>query len=108
MGIGGASGAGKTTLVDLIAGLMSPQRGTILVDGKALEDRLESWRPAIAYVGQEGSVFSDSIRCNLLAEGAEADEGELWRVLEMVGLAERIRAFPERLDENVGDRGSHL
>ena len=108
MGISGASGAGKTTLVDLIAGLMSPQRGTILVDGKALEDRLESWRAAIAYVGQEGSVFSDSIRCNLLAEGAEADEGELWRVLEMVGLAERIRAFPERLDENVGDRGSQL
>ena len=108
MGIRGASGAGKTTLVDLVAGLISPQRGTILVDGNELQDRLDAWRASIAYVGQEGSVFSDSLRGNLLAEGSMATDDELWRMLELVGLSERIRALPGGLDENVGDRGSQL
>jgi ATP-binding cassette subfamily C protein len=79
------------------------------LDGEALDgDTLERWRRALAYVGQEGSVFNDSVRGNLLAEGATANEAELWNALEMVGLDGRIRAFPAGLDESVGDRGSHL
>ena len=109
LGISGASGAGKTTLVDLAAGLLEPEAGAVTLDGRPLEgDLLERWRGVIAYVGQEGSVFNDSVRANLLAEGARADEGALWRVLETVGLAERVRAFPSGLDESVGDRGSQL
>jgi ABC-type multidrug transport system fused ATPase/permease subunit len=62
----------------------------------------------LAYVGQEGSVFDDSVRGNLLAEGATAGDEELWSVLEMAGLAARIRTLPNGLDERVGDRGSTL
>nr|NUR36507.1 ABC transporter ATP-binding protein [Sphingomonas sp.] len=109
LGVRGASGAGKTTLIDLIAGLFLPQRGSLLIDGRPLEgEALERWRAAIAYVGQEGSVFSDSVRGNLLAEGAAADDVDLWHVLETVGLGPRIRAFPAGLNENVGDRGSQI
>jgi ATP-binding cassette subfamily C protein len=109
LGIRGASGAGKTTLIDLVAGLLPPQAGTILVDGRPLDgEALERWRSAIAYVGQEGSVFSDSVRGNLLAEGASADDVDLWQVLETVGLGARIRAFAAGLNESVGDRGSQL
>jgi ATP-binding cassette subfamily C protein len=109
IGIRGASGAGKTTLVDMIAGLLPPKRGAILVDGQPVEgERLDKWRAAIAYVGQEGSVFSDSVRGNLLAEGAPADEVDLWQALETVGLGQRVRAFRAGLNENVGDRGSQL
>ena len=108
IGIRGASGAGKTTLVDLVAGLLAPQRGAITVDGRALHGELDQWRAAIAYVAQEGVVFSDSIRGNLLAEGAVADHVAIWRALETVGLGERVRAFPDGLNEHVGDRGSQL
>jgi ATP-binding cassette subfamily C protein len=109
IGISGASGAGKTTLVDLVAGLLAPEKGTMRVDGRLLVGEVrERWRSTIAYVGQEGTVFSDSVRGNLLAEGAEADEVDLWQALETVALGQRVRAFPSGLNENVGDRGSQL
>jgi ABC-type multidrug transport system fused ATPase/permease subunit len=109
IGIAGPSGAGKTTLVDLVAGLLMPSSGSITVDDATLEDGLLGrWRLGLAYVGQEGTVFNDTVRANLLAEGAAADEEELWGALEQVGLAGRIRSFPDGLDENVGDRGSQL
>jgi ABC-type multidrug transport system fused ATPase/permease subunit len=109
IGIQGASGAGKTTLLDLVAGLLAPAKGTAQVDGKLLVGAVrEQWRSAIAYVGQEGNVFSDSVRGNLLAEGAEADDVDLWHALEIVGLGQRVRAFPSGLNESVGDRGSQL
>ena len=109
LGIAGASGAGKTTLVDLVAGLLPPQEGIISVDGQGLEgETLHRWREGLAYVGQDGSVFDDSVRGNLLAEGAVADDEKLWSVLETVGLEPRVRALPNGLDERVGDRGSAL
>ena len=109
LGIAGASGGGKTTLVDLVAGLLTPQEGRISVDGHTLEDAtLDRWREGLAYVGQEGSVFDDSVRGNLLAEGAAADDAALRAVLETVGLEARVRTLPNGLDERVGDRGSAL
>jgi ATP-binding cassette subfamily C protein len=109
IGISGASGAGKTTLVDLVAGLLTPQAGTLVLDGQPLtEEKLERWRAGLAYVGQDGSVFNDSLRSNLLADGVTAEEAELWHALEIAGLADRVRAFAGGLDESVGDRGSHL
>ena len=109
LGISGSSGAGKTTLLDLIAGLLPSASGAIDVDGHALNEvSLQRWKAAIAYAGQEGTVFNDSIRGNLLAEGVPADDEELWRVLEIVGLQARVRALPSGLDESVGDRGSQL
>jgi ATP-binding cassette subfamily C protein len=109
LGIAGASGAGKTTLVDLVAGLLTPQCGRVAVDDRPLAGAtLGQWRAGLGYVGQEGSVFNDSVRANLLAEGAEADNVSLWQVLDTVGLAERVRALPDGLNQSVGDRGSQL
>ena len=109
VGIGGASGAGKTTLIDLAVGLVAAQEGTVTVDGHALSgETLGRWRAGLAYVGQDGTIFDDSIRGNLLAEGAKADEPALWVALEQAGLADRVRVLPRGLDERVGDRGSQL
>jgi ATP-binding cassette subfamily C protein len=109
VGLAGESGGGKTTLVDLVAGLLSPQAGSITVDGRQLGgETLDRWRAGIAYVGQEGSVFNDSVRGNLLAERANGDDVDLWQVLETVGLGKRVRAFAAGLNESVGDRGSQL
>ena len=109
LGVGGPSGAGKTTLVDLTAGLLPPQSGTIAVDGRPLEgERLERWRGALAYVGQEGSIFDDDVRGNLTSDSGPAPDEALWQALEAVGLAERVNSFASGLDERVGDRGSAL
>ena len=86
-----------------------PKAAKPALDGERLEgEPLERWRAGIAYVGQEGLVFNDSVRGNLLAEGATAEDLGPRRVLELVGLAGRVRAFSGGLDESVGDRGSQL
>ena len=109
IGIRGASGAGKTTLLDLVAGLIEPQNGRILVDGEPLAGgTLDRWRSALAYVGQDGTLFNDSVRGNLLAESSDADEASLWQALEVVGLKQRVEAFASGLDQGLGDRGSQL
>ena len=109
IGVTGASGAGKTTLADLVAGLLAPESGSLLVDGRALDNAtLPRWRAALAYVGQDGALFDDSVRGNLLADGADAPDAILWDALATVGLADRIGAFGAGLDERVGDRGSRL
>jgi ABC-type multidrug transport system fused ATPase/permease subunit len=109
LGIKGASGAGKTTLLDLAVGLLAPEAGGVTIDGRPLDGAiLDRWAATLAYVGQEGSVFNDSVRGNLVAERVSASDADLWEALEMVGLAPRVRAFAGGLDRAVGDRGSHL
>ena len=108
IGLPGPSGAGKTTLVDPVAGLLTPQAGSILIDRRKLAEVAAQWRASIAYAGQEGTVFADTVRGNLLADGSRASDEELWEALETVGLGERVRAFPDGLDQPVGDRGSLL
>lgn len=109
LAVAGASGSGKTTLIDLVAGLLPPEKGTVTLDGRLrVGEVLEHWRAGIAYIGQGGTVFNDSVLGNLLAEGAEADHVALWQALELVGLGERVRSLPGGLHQDVGDRGSHL
>jgi ABC-type multidrug transport system fused ATPase/permease subunit len=109
IGIRGASGAGKTTLIDVVAGLLATQSGSIRIDGQSLEgETLDHWRSAIAYVGQDGGMFNDTVRGNLTADGPVDSEQDLWAALDTVGLGERIRALPNGLDQPVGDRGSQL
>lgn len=109
LGLSGETGAGKTTIADLVAGLLQPQSGAVRVDRHPLEGgTLDAWRAGIAYLGQDGNVFNDSVLGNLLAEGAEADNVSLWQALETVGLAARVRAFSDGLNEKVGDRGNQL
>jgi ATP-binding cassette subfamily C protein len=109
IGISGPSGSGKTTLVDIVSGLLPPQRGSRTVDGKPLEgELLDRWRMGLAYVAQEGAVFDETVKRNLVAEGSSADDERLWDSLEQVGLAERVRSYPLALDQPIGDRGSQL
>ena len=109
LGIRGPSAAGKTTLIDVLVGLHRPQQGSVRVDGQQLEGEwLERWRSGIAYLGQDGLVFADSVAANLAAGQGELGEAAMWSALEAVGLAGRVRSFADGLDHPLGEAGSSL
>jgi len=103
----GPSGAGKTTIADLIVGLYRPTTGRVLVDDTDLNDLdLQSYRARIAYVPQEPMLFHDSIRGNLTF-GLErrVSDREIREVCEQVGAWDFISRRKEGMDSRIGDRG---
>jgi len=109
VGIAGSSGAGKTTLVDLIVGLLEPQAGAISVGGRRLEaGNRNGWASCIAYVAQEGFLFHDSIRRNLTWSSPDANDAEIAEALALVGATEFVARFDQGLESVIGERGSLL
>jgi len=105
----GPSGAGKTTLADLLAGLLAPDAGTIQVDGVRLDGGARRrWRRSVACVPQDLHLSHDSIRANLLRARPEAAEGELWQALRLAAAADFVADLPDGLDTIVGDRGARV
>jgi ATP-binding cassette subfamily C protein len=105
----GPSGAGKTTLADVLLGLIVPQSGSVLVDGIPLTpENASGWRAVSAYVPQDPFLFHDSIRANLAWAVPEATEKQMWDALEDASAAAFVRALPNQLDTPVGDRGNRL
>ncbi|MDG9930943.1 MULTISPECIES: ABC transporter ATP-binding protein [unclassified Pseudomonas] len=104
----GASGSGKSSLADLLAGLLTPDQGSIEVDGVPLlgEARMR-WRRSVAYVPQEVFLFHDSIRGNLLRGDPQATEADLRHVLQRAA-ADFVFRLPQGLDTMVGDAGVRL
>lgn len=110
IGIVGASGAGKTTLVDLILGILTPQRGKVLVDGRNINDNLEEWLDRVGYIPQTIFMLDGTIRENI-AFGEDRDaifDDEVWRALDEAALKDFIESLPEGLDAQIGERGVRL
>lgn len=104
----GASGGGKSTLVQLLLGLYTAQAGTIRFGGASLEEiGLERVRENVAVVLQHPALFNDSVRANLTL-GRERSDEACWRALEIAQLADTIRALPQGLDSVVGRSGVRL
>ncbi|HEY7163769.1 MAG TPA: ABC transporter ATP-binding protein [Candidatus Binatia bacterium] len=105
----GGSGVGKTTIADLLGGLIVPDRGRVLLDGIPIEaENVRSWREHIAYVPQETFLFHDTIRENLLWAQPGASEEKLAEALRAAGAAEFVSGLCFGLDTVIGDRGSLL
>ncbi|MFZ5468087.1 MAG: ABC transporter ATP-binding protein [Myxococcota bacterium] len=105
----GASGAGKSTVVSALLGFVAPVRGEIRWDGVPLRCfSRSSLRAQMAWVPQEPVLFFGSVRQNLLLARPEAGEPELWEALRRAYAADFVRAFPQGLEENVGERGARL
>jgi len=110
VGIIGASGAGKSTIVDVLLGLLHAQEGTITCDGVDIFKNYESWLAQIGYIPQSIYLIDESIRDNI-AFGIDADkidEKRIWEVLEEAQLKEFVEELPEGLDTTIGDRGVRL
>ncbi|MEA2370600.1 MAG: ATP-binding cassette, subfamily bacterial [Solirubrobacteraceae bacterium] len=105
----GPSGAGKTTVADLIAGLILPSAGEIRIDGQPLTaDRVLGWRSSVALVPQDPFLFHDTIGANLRWARPGATGDEMWHALTLAGAADFVEQLPRRLESVVGDRGMRL
>lgn len=107
VGFIGASGAGKTTLADMILGLLPTQTGTIYMDGMDIRKIPETWSRTIGYVPQSVYLTDDTIRNNV-AFGIDAqgiDDKAVWNALEQAQLKKFIEGLPGGLDTIVGERG---
>ncbi|TCV88999.1 ABC transporter ATP-binding protein [Sulfurirhabdus autotrophica] len=104
----GASGGGKSTLVQVILGLYPPQSGTVSFDGVYMtEIGLEVVRSHVATVLQHPALFNDTVRLNLTL-GRMLSDARLWQALEVAQLAETVRELPKGLDTIVGRQGIRL
>lgn len=105
----GETGAGKSTLVNLICRFYEPTAGTLLIDGRDARDRSQLWlHSAIGYVLQTPHLFSGTVRENLLYGDPEATEEEIARALRLVSAEDVIRKLEKGLDSDVGEGGDLL
>lgn len=106
----GESGAGKTTLVDMILGLFRPEKGSILVDDENIDEFKSIWQKKIGYIPQSIFLTDDSIRENVAfgVPSDQIDDHAVWRALEQAQLKDFIESQPNLLDTTVGERGIRL
>lgn len=110
VGVMGPSGAGKTTAIDILMGLLKVQDGTITCGGMNIFDNYPSWLSHIGYIPQTIFLTDDSLRENI-AFGVEKDaidDARVWKVLEEAQLKEFVEQMPDRLETSIGDRGVRL
>ncbi len=106
----GTSGGGKSTAIDILLGLLTPQSGEVLVDGVDIRSDISAWQKKIGYIPQPVYLYDDTIRRNVAfgLPDEEIDDGEVWRALQTAQLESHIRSLPEQLDTQVGERGVRL
>ncbi|MCP3779947.1 ABC transporter ATP-binding protein [Paenibacillus sp. MZ03-122A] len=105
----GKSGAGKSTMVDVLMGFLRPTGGQITIDGLVLDDELlPQWRQSFGYVSQDPFLFHATVRENLMLADKDASEQQLWEALHFAAADSFVSRLPEGLDTVIGDRGIRL
>ena len=110
VGIVGPSGAGKTTFVDILLGLLAPSKGKISVDGKNIYDDIRTWQANLAYVPQSIYLIDGTIRENIAlgVDEKEINDALINKVLQMAELYDFVQELPAGIDTTVGERGVKL
>lgn len=110
VGIVGMSGSGKTTMVDLLLGLLKPQSGMIYADGVNIEEDLRGWLAQLAYIPQSIFLMDDTIRENVAFgyHAKEIDDEQVWQALKDAQLDEFVRTLPDGINTTVGEAGVRL
>ena len=107
--ITGDTGAGKTTMVDLILGVLKPQAGKITVDGMDIKESYRGWHDKIGYIPQTIYMLDDTIRNNIAFGKTEGiDDADIWKALKQAQLDEFVKSLDEGLDTMIGEAGVRL
>ena len=110
VGVVGASGAGKTTIVDVLLGLLELQSGTITSDGTNIFDNYGAWLSHVGYIPQTIYMLDDSIRNNIAfgVKEEDIDDARVWEVLEQAQMKTFVEELPDKLDSQIGERGVRI
>lgn len=110
VGFIGASGAGKTTVIDLLLGILEPQKGKITVDGVDIRGAHKEWLPNVGYIPQFIFLTDDTLRRNIALglPDKDIDNARLTVAIEAAQLAETVKMLPDGIDTVVGERGVRL
>ncbi len=110
IGIVGTTGAGKSTLVDIMLGLLKPSEGVIRADGKDIRDNYRSFLKNVGYIPQMIFMLDDTIRNNVAFGVAPEDQNEerIWEALKEAALDDFVRGLPDGLDTGIGERGIRI
>lgn len=110
VGVVGTSGAGKTTIIDILLGLLEIEAGEILADGTNIKDDYRAWLKNVGYIPQMIYMLDSTIRANVAfgVSEEEMDEERVWEVLKEAHLDEFVKALPNGLDTEIGERGVRL
>ena len=109
LAIVGETGAGKSTLVNLVCRFYEPTEGKVLIDGKDARERSQLWlHDSIGYVLQTPHLFSGTVRENLLMGNPNATEEQLWEALKVISAEEVVQRLENGLDTDVGEGGDLL
>lgn len=106
----GPSGAGKTTLADLILGALTPTSGRILIDEVDVFQHLSAWQKNVGYIPQSIYLLDDTIKNNIIYgyEDEDVNDVKLWKAIEKAQLKEFIEGLSDGVDTQVGERGVRL
>lgn len=110
VGIMGISGVGKSTIVDILLGLLHAEKGSITCDGRDIFENYSSWLSQIGYIPQSIYLVDETIRDNIAfgIDREAIDEKRIWEVLEEAQMKAFVEELPEGLDTTIGDRGIRL
>jgi ABC-type multidrug transport system fused ATPase/permease subunit len=110
VGIVGPTGAGKSSLVDVLLGLLTPTSGRVLIDGVPLAGREQAWQRQIGYVSQEVYLLDDSLRRNIAfgIPDSAVDEARLASAIALARLDDVVAGLPQRMETVVGENGARL
>lgn len=110
IGIVGPSGGGKTTLVDVLTGILDLNEGQVTISGLSPKEAASIWPNSIRYVPQDVHLIAGTLRMNICWPNLESriSDNEIWRILENVGLAEWVISLPDKLDAKVETFGSNI
>ncbi len=110
VGIVGTSGAGKTTIVDILLGLLQLESGRILADGVEVREHYASWLKNIGYIPQTIFMIDSTIRKNVAFGYADEDidDAKVWEALREAQLDVFVKSLPEGLDTSIGERGIRI
>ncbi len=110
IGVVGTSGAGKTTIIDILLGLLKLQGGSVLADDVDIQDHYREWLANVGYIPQMIFLLDADIRKNVAfgVPEEEIDDGKLWYALQEAQLDEFVRALPDGVNTGIGERGIRL